>query len=183
MLELDLSAFPVLRTQRLVLREITLRDAPAFFRIRSNPRIMEHIGRPIATRMEDVEQLITNIMNDQRENTGISWAITLLGDDTMIGTVGFYRLKKEHFRGEVGYALHSDHWRKGIMSEALEAVVDCGFQRLGFHSIEAITDPRNEASNALLRHCDFVREGLFKEDYFWNGEFLDSAVYSMLAPK
>ena len=68
------------------------------------------------------------------------------------------------------------------MHEALEAVVACGFERLGFHSIEAITDPRNEASNALLLRCGFTREGLFKEDFFWNGEFLDSAVYSRLAP-
>lgn len=132
--------------------------------------------------MEEVEQLIERILNDLRENNGISWAITLHGDDIMLGTIGFYRLKKEHYRGEVGYALHSDHWRQGIMHEALEAVVACGFERLGFHSIEAITDPRNEASNALLLRCGFTREGLFKEDFFWNGEFLDSAVYSRLAP-
>ena len=182
MLELDLTPFPTLHTERLILRAITAEDAPALFRIRSDTRIMKHIGRPIATQMAEVEQLIERTLTDLRENNGISWAITLHGDDIMLGTIGFYRLKKEHYRGEVGYALHSDHWRKGIMREALEAVVTCGFERLGFHSIEAITDPRNEASNALLLRCGFNREGLFKEDFFWNGEFLDSAVYSRLAP-
>lgn len=181
MLDLDLSPFPILRAARLVLRMLRADDAPALFRLRSDARVMKHIGRPIATRMDEVEQLIERILIDQRENNGITWAITTRENDTMLGTIGYYRLKKEHFRGEVGYALHSDHWRKGIMREALEAVVPCGFERLGFHSIEAITDPRNEASNALLLRCGFVREGLFKEDYFWNGEFLDSAVYSKLA--
>jgi ribosomal-protein-alanine N-acetyltransferase len=102
-------------------------------------------------------------------------------DDTMIGAIGYYRLKKEHYRGEVGYLLAIEHWRKGIMREALDAVVECGFKRLGFHSIEAITSPENTASNALLASCGFVREGLFKEDFFWNGEFRDSAHWSKLA--
>ncbi len=106
---------------------------------------------------------------------------TLKGDDRMIGTAGFYRLKKEHFRGEIGYMLSPDHWRKGIMSEAVEAVVQCGFGQLGFHSIEAVTDPANTASNRLLERLGFVREGYFREDFFFDGRFYDSAVWSRLA--
>ncbi len=180
MLELDLHPFPELRTERLFLRAITREDGPALFRIRSDKGIMQHIGRPLAGTLKDAVDLIDRALNDQAENNGISWAITLKDHPTLIGTIGYYRLKKEHYRGEVGYALHSDHWRKGLMTEALLAVVACGFERLGFHSIEADTDPRNAASNALLRSCGFVREGLFKENFFWNGEFLDSAVYSLL---
>jgi ribosomal-protein-alanine N-acetyltransferase len=179
-LELDLHPFPELRTERLLLRAITRDDGPALFLLRSDKRVMQHIGRPLAETLKDAVDLIERVLNDQAENNGISWAITLKDDPRLIGTIGYYRLKKEHFRGEVGYALHSDHWRKGIMTEALLAVVACGFERLGFHSIEADTDPRNAASNALLRKCGFTREGLFKENFFWNGEFLDSAVYSLL---
>jgi ribosomal-protein-alanine N-acetyltransferase len=101
----------------------------------------------------------------------------------VIGTIGYYRMKLEHFRGEVGYMLAPEHWRQGLMSEALEAAVQCGFQRFGLHSIEAVTDPKNIASNALLKRCGFVREGLFKENYYWNGRFFDSAVWSRMAPR
>ncbi|MBL7938681.1 MAG: GNAT family N-acetyltransferase [Flavobacteriales bacterium] len=179
-LELDLTPFPELRTERLILRAIAPDDGAALFRIRADKRVMHHIGRPLATTEQDALDLIDRALKDQAGNNAISWAITMKDDPTLIGTIGYYRLKKEHYRGEVGYALHSDHWRKGIMKEALLAVVACGFERLGFHSIEADTDPRNTASNALLRSCGFVREGLFKENFFWNGEFLDSAVYSLL---
>lgn len=182
MLDFVTDPFPVLTTERLVLRCIRLSDAPAIFRIRSDEKVMKHIGRPRAEAFEDAVALIERILTDQRENNGINWAITFHNDDTVIGTIGFYRLKKEHFRGEVGYALHSAHWRKGIMREALKAVEQCGFEHFGFHSIEACTDPLNEASNALLLSSGYMREGLFKENYFWNGRFLDSAVYSKLAP-
>lgn len=181
MLELDLSTFLVLRTQRLVLRELRADDAPALFDMRNDERVMRHIGRPRATALADAEKLITTIASDRANNLGITWGITFAPDDTLIGTIGYYRLKLEHHRGEIGYMLGADHWGKGIMGEALDAAVDCGFDRFRFHSIEAITDPRNERSNRLLERHGFVREGLFKENFFWNGEFQDSAVYSRLA--
>ncbi|QQR86586.1 MAG: GNAT family N-acetyltransferase [Flavobacteriales bacterium] len=183
MLTLDLSDFPTLRTERLLLREPRMHDAAALFAMRSDERVMQYIGRRRATTLADAEELLARIDSERHANMSISWAITLNGDDTMIGTIGYYRIKFEHFRGEVGYMLHADHWRKGIMREAVEAVVQCGFERLGFHSIEADTDPLNIGSNALLASCGFTREGLFKESFFWNGCFQDSAVWSRLAPR
>lgn len=181
MLDLDLSTFPVLRTERLVLRELVDPDAPALFRMRNDERVMRHIGRPRATTVADAETLIATIRSERAANNGITWGITFHADDTVIGTIGYYRLKLEHHRGEIGYMLGADHWGQRIMGEALEAAVACGFDRFAFHSIEAITDPRNERSNRLLLRHGFVREGLFKENYYWNGEFQDSAVYSRLA--
>src|SRR5690606_8207844 len=137
MLQIDLSEFPVLTTARLVLREVRAEDAADLFVLRSDPRVMEHLGRPRATSLQDAHDLIARIIHDRNENDGITWAIAVKGNDRMIGTIGFYRLLKEHFRAEVGYLLHPDHWRKGIMGEALDAAVACGFDRVNFHSIEA----------------------------------------------
>ena len=181
MLQIDLRTFPVLTTARLVLREVHSDDASDLFALRSDQRVMEHLGRPRATTLQDAHDLIARILHDRNENDGITWAITQKGDDRMIGTIGFYRLMKEHFRAEIGYLLHPDHWRKGIMGEAIDAAVACGFDRLKFHSIEAVTDPANTASNRLLEKHGFVREGLFRENYFWNGKFYDSAVWSKLS--
>jgi ribosomal-protein-alanine N-acetyltransferase len=183
MLQLDLSVFPELLTERLLLRELVLADAPALFALRSDPRVMQHIGRPRPPAVSEVEELINTIRQDRLDNNGITWAISLKGSPDLIGSIGFYRLKKEHFRAEVGYMLHPDHWRHGVMGEALQAVVQCGFQRLGFHSIEAMTDARNEASNGLLKKQGFTQEALFREDFYWDGQFLDTAVWSKLAPR
>jgi [ribosomal protein S5]-alanine N-acetyltransferase len=183
MLVLDLSEFPVLRTERLVLRAIEATDAEALHAMRSDPPTMEFIARPVSTSMERTLELMATIAKDRAENNGITWAITWKDEDKLIGTIGYYRLKKEHFRGEVGYMLSADQRGKGVMGEALEAVVQCGFDRFGFHSIEAVTDPRNTASNKLLERHGFIREGLFKENHYWNGEFQDSAVWSRLKPR
>jgi ribosomal-protein-alanine N-acetyltransferase len=183
MLQLDLRIFPELRTERLLLRELTPADAPALFGLRTDPRVMQHIGRPRPSAISEVEELITTIQKDRMENNGITWAITLLDKAELIGSIGYYRLKKEHYRGEVGFMLHPGHWRKGIMGEALEEVVQCGFRQFHFHSIEAMTDPRNTASNGLLKKHGFAQEALFREDFYCNGEFLDTAVWSKLAPR
>lgn len=183
MLQLDLSEFPELQTERLFLRELARTDAPALFDMRTDPRVMQHIGRPRPSAVSEVEELINTIHQDRLDNNGITWAISLRSGPELVGTIGYYRLKKEHFRGEVGYMLHPDHWRQGIMGEALEAVVHCGFHQLRFHSIEAMTDPRNAASNGLLAKHGFTQEALFREDFYWDGQFLDTAVWSKLATR
>ncbi len=157
MLQLDLRIFPILRTERLLLRELVPTDAPALFAMRTDPRVMQHSGRPRPSALSEVEWLIAIIQHDRVDNNGITWAISLHCDPLLIGSIGYYRLKKEHYRGEVGYMLHPDHWRKGIMGEALETAVQFGSRQLGFHSIEAMTDPRNVASNGLLNKHGFVQ--------------------------
>ena len=97
--------------------------------------------------------------------------------------MGYYRLKKADYRGEIGYMLAYDHWGKGLMSEAVKKAIDFGFDEMGFHSIEAVTDPDNKRSWGLLERCGFEREGLFKEDTYFEGKFYDSVIYSKLNPK
>lgn len=183
MLTLDLSVFPILRTERLVLRELVKVDALALHRMRSDERVMRHIPRDRERTVEESERLIDTIAQGRQENNSLTWGITLKDEGTLIGTVGYYRLQLEHHRGEVGYLLHPDHWGQGFAAEALSAAVDHGFQVLKFHSIEAVTDPENHASNRLLERSGFVLEAHFRENYLRNGEFLDSLVWSKLTPR
>ena len=183
MLELDLSVFPVITTERLTLRAFVQDDAEALHRMRSDERTMRYIGRPRSTQVADCVALIEQLDDDRARNEGIGWAMERKDAQGLIGTIGYYRLKKEHHRGEVGYVLDPDHWGKGYMQEALNAAVECGFERFRFHSIEANTDPRNNASRTLLERCGFKLEGLFKENYFAHGVFVDTATYSRLRSK
>ncbi len=180
MLQIVLSPFPEIRTPRLLLRASTPADADALFNLRSDEAVMKYIGRPKPKSIEDILQLIEVIQNRVATNEGIEWAITLQSTGGHIGTISFHRLIKEHYRAEVGYMLHPAYQRMGIMSEALNAVVAHGFNTMGLHSIEAQLDPNNIASAKLLEANGFVREGLFKENHYWNGRFNDTAVYSLL---
>ncbi len=180
-LTLDLSTFHPLITERLVLRELRPIDAEQVFAMRSDPVVMRHVARPLARSIEDAAELIAKIRGIQAANDGAQWAITLKGDDAFIGIIGFWRMQKEHYRAELGYTLMRAHWGLGLMSEAIPVVVDHGFSTLGFHSIEAITSPENGASMRVLEKNGFTREAHFKENFFWEGKFLDSVHFGRLA--
>ncbi len=181
MLELNFSPFPVLETERLVLKEITDANAHDLFVMRSSPQVMQYIDRPLAKKLSDVQKLIDIIKDLLSKNEGITWAITLKGNNQMIGTIGFWRIQKEHYRAEIGYLLHHHYQGKGIMQEAMSIGVDYAFNMLKIHSIEANINPDNIASTKLLEKCGFEREGYFKENYYKNGEFCDTAIYSLIS--
>ena len=182
MLHLNFEPFPFLNTGRLHLRNVTPDDAPEIFFLRSDPRMMEFLDRAPAASLQDALQFIHNINNQEKAGDAITWAITLKETPKLIGTICFWNIQKEHYRAEIGYALHSEHQRRGLMQEALTAVLDYGFTVLKFHSVEANVNPANVTSIKLLERNAFIREGYFRENYFYNGQFLDSAIYSLLAP-
>lgn len=66
------------------------------------------------------------------------------------------------------------------MSEAMLVVLDWAFQSFQLHSIEANVNPKNGSSIKLLQRFGFQQEALFRENYYFNGHFLDSAIYSLV---
>lgn len=181
MLAIHLPIFPVLATERLVLRELRPSDADQVFAFRSDPLVMRYVSRPLARSVEEASALIDLITTTVAATDAVQWAMTLKGTDTLIGIIGFWRMQKEHYLAELGYSLQRAHWGQGLMTEAIGAVVDFGFDALGFHKVEAFTRPENAGSIRALEKNGFLREGHFRESIFWEGVFHDSLVYGRLA--
>ena len=180
MLELNFTPFPILKTERLLLRRVDNNDVNEIFSMRSNAETMQYIPRPLVTNNEEALEHIAMLDNGIEKNESINWAITFKGENKLLGIIGFYRTKFEDFRSEIGYMLLSENHGKGIASEAVERALHYGFNEMNLHSIEAVIDPRNCASEKVLLKNGFVKEGHFKENTFFNGEFLDSVVYSKI---
>ncbi len=181
MLEPNFQPFPEIRTDRLLLRRIVPGDAHLFYALRTNENVMKYIDKEPPKSIEEVKAMLDRINSDLENNNGITWAICLPQDkEQLIGTVGFWRLVKQNYRAEIGYMLHPGYWRRGIMEEAVAAAIAYGFTSMNLHSIEANINPGNAASAALLEKLGFVREAYFKEDYYFRGKFLDSAIYCRL---
>jgi ribosomal-protein-alanine N-acetyltransferase len=181
MLTLQFHPFPTLTTNRLILRVITEKDVPEIFRLRSNENVMRYIDRPRPQTAEEALIYINAIINALKNNEGITWAISFKHSDQLIGTIGFWRIDKENHRAEIGYMLDDAFQRQGIMQEALNAVLDYGFNVMHLHSVEANINPLNNASKNILEKNSFVHEAHFRENYYYNGKFLDSYVYSLLS--
>jgi [ribosomal protein S5]-alanine N-acetyltransferase len=172
--------FPILQTERLKLRRIEMTDAPEIFNLRRDEKLMQYIDRPLAQSEDDARALIEKIDTAVNRNDGITWGITLKNTNLVVGTLGFWRLDKENYRAEIGYMLHGDLQGRGLMKEALQVMLEYGFTTMKLHSVEANTNPNNKASQALLHHFGFKQEAYFRENYYYNGHFLDSAIFSLL---
>lgn len=181
MIELNFQPFPLLETERFVLRRMTLADGPEMLFLRSDDAVLEFINREKATSLKQAEDFIQLIDKLIDGNESILWAIAWKDNpEKLIGTICIWQIQKEDFRAAVGYVLHPSQWRKGIMKEVLLKVVDYGFSTLQLHSIAAEVAPKNIASCTLLESVGFVREAYFKENVCYKGEFFDTAIYSLL---
>jgi [ribosomal protein S5]-alanine N-acetyltransferase len=180
LLQLNFTPFPILSTERLLLRAITNDDANEIFFLRSDKEVLRYLDKAPAKSVDEAKEFIERIKKDQANNDGILWGITLKDNPLIIGTIGYWRMQKEHYRSEVGYVLHPSYQGKGIMNEAMQTVLKYGFEKMKLHSVEANVNPSNAASIKLLEKNEFVREGYFRENYYYNGRFLDSAIYSLL---
>jgi ribosomal-protein-alanine N-acetyltransferase len=183
MLVLNFHPFPNLESERLLLRSIDKQDVQEIFEMRSDAENMKYIPRPLLKNKEEAFKHLAMIDAGIEKNEAINWAITIKGSKKLLGIIGFYRTKHEHFRSEIGYMLLPEIHGKGIASEAVKIVVDFGFNEMKLHSIEAVIDPKNGASERVLQKNGFIKEAHLKENEYYNGEFIDSVIYSRLNTK
>lgn len=179
-LNLQYTPFPILETERLRLRAFVVDDAKALYEMRSDDRVMKYLGRDKMKSEKEAQEYIQKVSNEAKENKAIEWAITMKGENQVIGKLGYWRIMPQHRRAEIGYTLTTEYFGKGIMSEAVSAVVKFGFEVMLLHSIEANLDPENVKSSQLLIRNGFVKEGHFRQSYFYNGVFTDTGSYSLL---
>lgn len=180
MLKINFSPFPTLLSDRLRLRRITADDVYEVFALRSDPETMKYIPRPLAKTKLDAMDHITMVNKGVADNNSINWAITLKEDNKLIGMICLIRMQPENYRTEIGYILHPAFHGMGIMHEAVGTLINYAFNILGFHSLEAVIDPENKASEQVLLKHNFVKEAHYIENTWYDGKFLDAVVYSLV---
>lgn len=170
--------FPELTTRRLKLRMLSFSDAEAVFRMRSNGRLNQFIARENMDDPRSAEELIHKVEDAYHSKNAIAWAGLLRENKEIIGTCGFNSIDHLNLRAEIGGELNVNYWGKGIALEAVDAIVTCGLNEMGLHSIEAKVDPHNRAVIYLLEQLKFEKEGHFKDRIFFRNSFRDLAVYT-----
>lgn len=180
MLTINFSPFPNLETDRLTLRRVTVNDVNEIFDLRSNKEVMKYIPRPIAKTLDDALDHINTINAMIDKNEGINWGISFRGSPKLVGIIGHYRIQPHNHRAEVGYILNPEFHGQGIIPEAMKKVIAYGFNEMKLHSIEAVINPKNNASERVLQKSGFKKEAHFIENHLYEGEFLDTVIYSLL---
>ena len=181
MTNMDLNKIPrILDTRDLRLRPSNPTDAEGMFAMLSDTQSMKYWSdKPIKDLSAAVEVLNKDLESDAQDNS-MCWAITLNGQDKMIGKCILFQFDKANQRAEIGYILNRQYWRQGLMHQALEAVIDFAFNTLELHRIEADVDTENASSIGILEKLGFRREGLFRERWFVYDEWQDSVMLGLL---
>lgn len=174
------TTFPTLTTERLRLRQLQPSDAEALFAILSDPQVMEYYGSEPYQTLADAQAAINRGQTRYAEREALRWAITRHGDDTLIGTCVLNRFDPDFHHAETGYELDRACWGKGIMAEAMSAVLTYGFTDLGLHRIEAQIDMKNERSKGLLLKLGFTYEGNLRQRFYFRGRFEDEYYFGLL---
>lgn len=172
--------FELLETPNLILRKITPETYDFIFQHYNDNELMVFFG--ISTKEElDKERTKHKKGLSTYNRSFVNFQIFQKQTPEMIGACGFHTWYPEHYRAEIGYALNSETVKgKGIMSEALKAVIDYGFKKMDLNRIEAFIGTNNEASLRLIHKMNFTKEGHLRQHYCKNNILEDSLVFSLL---
>lgn len=177
-----LPPFPQLRTDRLVLREITLADAPALLAIHGDAASMRYFGTDPLPDLTAAQRLVGLFASWRLlPNPGVRWAISTHDGGPLLGTCGLFAWNRAWRKCSLGYELAPAARGRGYMREALRAVLDWGWQQMQLHRVEAQIHPANTASLALVQALGFAYEGHLREVAFWGGQYHDLLQYACLS--
>ena len=151
----------ILFSDRLYVRQYTLEDEEAFYRLNSDEEIMRYI-RPAKNRQESKAFLLENLQfYKDHPNLG-RWALIEKSTSQLVGT--FSLLPLEHTTNiHIGYALMKEYWGKGYASEIVKAGMTYAFNQLGLPSLVAITYPEHLVSQKVLLRNGFHPEGVYND--------------------
>jgi ribosomal-protein-alanine N-acetyltransferase len=178
--EAVINDFPPLETERLMLRPLAAEHLDFVFRHFSDPDVHRYLvdEEPVSTRAQAQE-----IVDFYAEPAGKSynrWVLMLKSEQRPIGTCGYHQWNKSHRRAEIGYDLEKASWNQGLMREALQTVIDFGFEEMALNRIGAMVHPENEASLGLLARLGFQKEGLLRDYYYQGEKFYNHWLLSLL---
>lgn len=171
---------PRLETPRLLLRPMTMRDAPDIFAYSRDPEVARYVLWSAHRSLNDSRAYLRYILRQYREGAPSSWGVVLKATGHVVGTIGYMAYAEENSTVEVGYSLARGLWNNGLMTEALLAVLAFTFEKLRIHRVEAQHDAANPASGQVMRKCGMIREGRLRGRVYNKGRFVDVELYAML---
>jgi [ribosomal protein S5]-alanine N-acetyltransferase len=175
-----LKDLPTLETERLILRKMILNDAEAVFAYASNSEVSRYTLWETHRSMEDSRAFL-EFATQKYENGGEpDWGIVYRGNGCLVGACGLVNWEAEHARAEVGFVLSREYWGRGLMSEAVRAILRFGFERMNLNRIEARCIAENAASARVMEKAGMVYEGTLRQREYIKGAYRDIKLYAIL---
>ena len=171
-----------INTPRLLLRKITIDDHHDIYRnINHDKDVLKYFGAAYYDTYE--ESSIERLIELSAKQDCYCWGIEKKDNKECIGIILEQESNEQALNIELGYAIGSIHWNNGYITEALNAVIDFLFEKIGYHKITAGYITENTASKRVLQKCHMKFEGIRRSDFYFNDRFYDIAYHYILNPK
>lgn len=178
--QINFTPFPLITTECLSLRQLVIEDEKEVFILKSDEKVIEFLDRPKAKTLYEARQLIKEIKDGIIRNEWILWAIHLKGTQEFVGTVCLWNISVYESRADIGYELLPCFQGKGIMQEAVTAVIKYGFEIMKLYTIEAVVNKDNEKSIKLLKRNHFIEKEKFKEKSSFQEKISEMIIYERI---
>ncbi len=170
---------PRLEGDRVVLREMRASDAASLFAMISPPEVSRFISPPPPS-VPAFERFVATSLAQQASGKLACFAVTLKGHETAIGVFQVRSLDSSFKTAEWGFAIGSAFWGSGIFEDAAELVLDFAFRTLGVHRLEARAAVRNGRGNRALQKVGESPEGVLRQAFLGDGEYVDQMLYGLV---
>lgn len=174
------SRLPVVETPRLTLRRATMRDAVDIHRYARDPEVARHVLWEPHASLWDTRAYVRFLLYQYHSGQPGSWVVELKETGRVIGTIGYMSYVADNATVEMGYSLSRECWGRGLMTEALDAVIGETFRSLQLHRIEAMHFTDNPASGRVMQKCGMQHEGHHRERIYCKGVFRDVEMWAIL---
>ena len=170
-----------LETHRLILRKAELADAlPMFHNWASDEDVTKFLTWPTYKTVGSAYPILNIWVNNYEKLDFYQWMIVLKEIDEPIGSISVVNHRDDIAEAEIGYCIGKHWWHKGIMTEALGAVMNYLFREVGMNRIEAKHDVNNPHSGAVMKKCGMCYEGTARQSDCNNQGICDLATYAIL---
>lgn len=170
-----------IETSRLILRRAVRDDAEPMFRNwASDSEVTKYLTWPTYEKVETAHQILDLWASEYEKPNYYQWMIVLKELGEPIGSISVVRQNDRVEEAEIGYCIGSHWWHKGIMTEALNAVIEYLFIEVGMNRVAARHDPNNPHSGGVMRKCGMKYEGTHRACDRNNQGICDAAQYAIL---
>lgn len=170
-----------IHTERLIMRKFDFADAEDMLELWvSKPEIQHLYSEPTYNTIDEVKDLLKKYIENYNNNNYYRWAIVDNESNRCIGQIAFYLVDLKNHFAEIEYCIATDYQNRGLMTEAVKAVIKFGFEEIGLHKIQISTKEINAPSKRVIEKSGFTYEGTQRDYFYYDGKYIDRLYYSML---
>ncbi|HOP12045.1 MAG TPA: GNAT family N-acetyltransferase [Oscillospiraceae bacterium] len=170
-----------IETERLTLRRFTYQDADDMLKYWiSDEKVQSLYCEPAYKTKAAVKELLGKYIGGYEKESYYRWAVILKQTGECIGQIAFFLVDDKNRFVEVEYCIGTQFQNRGYMTEAVNAVIEYGFERLNLHKIQVSHKAGNIASKRVIEKCGFVYEGTLRDYFYTETGYVDRLFYSIL---